>query len=243
MLKYGNRFYTPYDSLRHTYPYMPNRRLSTLLHRYRWRAQSPVHRPRLILITLAIVALLWYAIQILAPTVPIPYPGLPLLILYESSCHGCDRSCHHPLAIASIMAVQLIRLRSDNHILQPQQDSQQNTISILHTLKGHDGDRAECDTSTSTVGIGRVQTGSSKAQDLYGKRAMSFSSYASSCGTLWNLALGKSPQKFLADARLRLRGRGRPSGNTKCSLFLCPRACACSFVSLFDFRYMLRILP
>jgi len=62
MLKYSNPFCTPSDQVRHTYSYMPNRRLSTLLHRYRWRAQSPVHRPRLIVITLAVLALLWYAI-------------------------------------------------------------------------------------------------------------------------------------------------------------------------------------
>jgi hypothetical protein len=49
MLKYSNRFYTPYDPVRHNYPYMQNRRLSTILQRYRWRARSAYHRPQLII--------------------------------------------------------------------------------------------------------------------------------------------------------------------------------------------------
>ena len=56
MLKYGNRFYTPYDRLRHNYPYMQNRRLSHILQRLRWRARSPFYRPGLI------IGLIWTAI-------------------------------------------------------------------------------------------------------------------------------------------------------------------------------------
>ena len=65
MLKYSNRFYTPYDPVRHNYPYMQNRRLSHILQRLRWRARSPFYRPRLIITliwTAIILTLLWYAI-------------------------------------------------------------------------------------------------------------------------------------------------------------------------------------
>ena len=65
MLKYSNRFYTPYDTIRHNYPYMQNRRLSHILQRYRWRARSPFYRPRLIIgliWTAIILTMVWYAI-------------------------------------------------------------------------------------------------------------------------------------------------------------------------------------
>ena len=65
MLKYSNRFYTPYDTPSHNYPYMQNRRLSTILERLRWRARSPFYRPGLIIgliWTAIILTLVWYAI-------------------------------------------------------------------------------------------------------------------------------------------------------------------------------------
>jgi hypothetical protein len=65
MLKYSNRFYTPYDPVRHNYPYMQNRRLSHILQRLRWRARSPFYRPGLIIgliWTAIILTLVWYAI-------------------------------------------------------------------------------------------------------------------------------------------------------------------------------------
>ena len=65
MLKYGNRFYTPYDRPSHNYPDMQNRRLSQILERLRWRARSPFYRPRLIIglvWTAIILTLVWYAI-------------------------------------------------------------------------------------------------------------------------------------------------------------------------------------
>jgi hypothetical protein len=58
MLKYSNPFSAPYDPIHHNYPYMQNRRLSVLLNRYRWRAQSPFYRPRII------IAGIWIAIII-----------------------------------------------------------------------------------------------------------------------------------------------------------------------------------
>ena len=58
MLKYGNRFYTPYDRLRHNYPYMQNRRLSTILKSYRRRP----HRFNIMIIWFIIIGLVWYAI-------------------------------------------------------------------------------------------------------------------------------------------------------------------------------------
>jgi hypothetical protein len=56
MLKYSNRFYTPYDRPSHNYPYMQNRRLSHILQRLRWRARSPFYRPGLI------IGFIWVAI-------------------------------------------------------------------------------------------------------------------------------------------------------------------------------------
>jgi hypothetical protein len=56
MLKYGNRFCIPYEPIRHNYSYMQNGRLSTILQRYRWRARSPIYRPRII------IGLIWCAI-------------------------------------------------------------------------------------------------------------------------------------------------------------------------------------
>ena len=64
MLKYGNRFYTPYDTPSHNYPYMQNRRLSVILQRLRWRARSPLYRPRIIIagIWIGIIIAIVYAV-------------------------------------------------------------------------------------------------------------------------------------------------------------------------------------
>ena len=58
MLKYSNRFCIPYDIPSHNYPYMQNRRLSTILRSYRRRP----HRFNRMVIGFIIVGLVWYAI-------------------------------------------------------------------------------------------------------------------------------------------------------------------------------------
>ena len=155
MLKYGNRFYTPYDTPSHNYPYMQNRRLSTILSRYRWRARSAYHRPQLIigLIWICIIIAILIYVQVLPTRDPTLDPGLPMSPLYAHSHH------HSPTGRCAVLPQQFRRL--DNCILQPLWDIRCVIIPILHALTEQRSDLAECDKSTPTVEQGHSQRGQS----------------------------------------------------------------------------------